>query len=297
MLQTQDIIQDRYKKEIFSEVKIETVKYSRNVDFRGRQQDLNADIYQPGKDTSGQRPVIIFLHGGAFSSGSRHSRHVTEFANRFAKRGYVVMALSYRLGVRNRFSPVDYGEAIYRAVQDAKTAVRFVRAEAKKYRLDTENIYIGGGSAGAIAALHAAYWRQQEVPSYIDSSKLGSLDGSGGHDGYSSSVNGVLNCWGALIDTSYIKEGDAPVVSVHGIDDPIVPYKTIGLGIFNLFGSYYINEKAKSLGIHSDLLAFPDTGHGLRWDDSNSWNTALETISNFLYTMVTREDGGLQVAA
>lgn len=289
MIQAQDI-NKRYSTEIFKEVKVDSVKYGRNVNFRGQEQDLTADIYQPSGDTQAHRPVVIFLHGGAFSSGSRHDRYVSDFARTFAKRGYVVMALSYRLGVRNQISPIDYGEAIYRAVQDAKTAVRFVRAEASKYAVDTNNIYIGGGSAGAIAALHAAYWRQNEVPAYIDTKKLGPLENTGGHEGYPSTVNGVINCWGALIDTAYIKKGDAPVVSVHGVDDPIVPYKTVGMGIFSLFGSYYINEKATSVGIHSDLLAFANTGHGLRWDDSAKWNSTLETISNFLYKMVKEHE-------
>jgi pimeloyl-ACP methyl ester carboxylesterase len=104
----------------------------------------------------------------------------------------------------------------------------------------------------------------------------------------------VINCWGALIDTAYIKKGDVPVVSVHGVNDPIVPYKTTGMGIFNLFGSYYINEKAQAVGIHSDLLAFANTGHGLRWDDHAKWDSTLETISNFLYKMV-KEDHDSQV--
>jgi poly(3-hydroxybutyrate) depolymerase len=290
MIQAQDKNNKRYASEVFNEVKTDSVKYGRNVNFRGQQQDLTADIYQPSGDTVNNRPVVIFMHGGAFSSGSRHDRYVTDFAKAFARRGYVVMALSYRLGVKNQFSPIDYGEAIYRAVQDAKTAIRFIRAEANRYGIDTSNIYIGGGSAGAIAALHTAYWRQDEVPAYIDTKKLGPLENTGGYEHHSSTVSGVINCWGALIDTAYIKKGDAPVVNVHGVNDPIVPYKTTGMGIFNLFGSYYINEKATSVGIHSDLLAFANTGHGLRWDDSAKWNSTLETISNFLYKMVKEHE-------
>lgn len=289
MIQAQDSYNKRYITEIFKEVRTESVKYGKNINFRGQAQDLTADIYQPAGDTLTHRPVLVFMHGGAFSSGSRYDRYVTDFAKTFARRGYVVMALSYRLGVKNAFSPIDYGEAIYRAVQDAKTAVRFVRAEADKYGIDTDHIYIGGGSAGAIAALHAAYWRQDEVPAYIDANKMGPLENSGGYEGYSSSVSGVINCWGALIDTAYIKKGDAPVVSIHGVNDPIVPYKTTGMGIFNLYGSHCINEKALAEGIHSELLAFENTGHGLRWDDHRKRNAMLEIISSFLNKMLANK--------
>ncbi|MGZ5303178.1 MAG: alpha/beta hydrolase fold domain-containing protein [Bacteroidia bacterium] len=277
----------RYKNEIFTQVKTDSnITYAQNINLYNKLQPLQADVYSPVNDTNKKRPLIIFMHGGAFYMGSRKDDYVVQVCRQFAQRGYVTASISYRLGIENMYSPMAFGEAIYRATQDAKAAVRYFRANAEKYGIDADKIIIGGGSAGAITALHAAYWQQHQVPSYINTEKLGQLNDAGGNAGIADNVLGVVNCWGAVIDTSYLKKSNIPVVSIHGESDSIVPYKTAGFGGFNLYGSYYIHEQAQKNGIKSVLKAFPNTGHGLQRSDTVKWNTTVATISDFLYELV-----------
>ncbi|RYD78703.1 MAG: alpha/beta hydrolase [Sphingobacteriales bacterium] len=282
---------NRYKKEIFSQVKTDFgVTYAQNKNIYNKLQDLQADIYYPANDNETKRPMVILMHGGGFMYGSRKDDYVVQVCRQFAQRGYVTASISYRLGVENMYNPVSYGEAVYRAVQDAKAAVRYFRANATKYGIDAEQIIIGGGSAGAIAALHAAYWQQNQVPNYLNTSKLGKLNDAGGNAGVSDKVMGVVNCWGAMIDTTYLTKGNVPIVSIHGENDNVVPYKWIGLGDFNLYGSYYIHEQAQRNGIKSVLKVFPNTGHGLSRNDTAKWNATVTTIGDFLYELVSEKD-------
>lgn len=282
---------ERYKDKVFTGVrKNRSVKYAQNTNLYGKMQDLYLDVYEPEGDVNTSRPLIIFMHGGAFMHGTRTDSYMVEFCQDFAKRGYVTVSMSYRLGVKDYFSPVAYGEAIYRATQDAKAAVRFFRANASTYKIDTSRIFIGGGSAGAIAAIQAAYWKQELVPSYLDVKKLGKLEDAGGNAGYSSQVNGVINCWGAIIDTTWITSKSAPIVNIHGVNDEIVPYKSATMGQFSLYGSYYIHQKAEKEGIKSRLQPFANTGHGLGWADKEKWNTTINVINDFLYTLMKQED-------
>ena len=84
---------DRYQEELFSSVTVSTVNYSDVYnDFRHEM-----DIYTPNNDTVTNRPVIVYMHGGAFTSGSKNSIDCVDFCNYFAKRGYVAISSNYRL--------------------------------------------------------------------------------------------------------------------------------------------------------------------------------------------------------
>lgn len=95
------------------------------------------DIYLPDVG-EGPFPVILSIHGGAFMGCDKSDAQVTPMLEGL-KRGYAVAAVNYRLS----------WEAVFPAlVQDAKAAVRWVRANASKYRFDQERIAAWGGSAG-----------------------------------------------------------------------------------------------------------------------------------------------------
>src|SRR4051812_14686555 len=119
--------------------------YSTVAGFR----PLTLDLYLPPESVSGGAPVIIYVHGGGWTSG--HTRHSGAFENwpgvlaSLAGRGYVVASLSYRLS----------GEAPSPAAeQDVKSAVRWLRGNAARFGVDKRHIGIWGGSAGGqLAAL------------------------------------------------------------------------------------------------------------------------------------------------
>ena len=94
------------------------------------------DIYLPSGN--GPFPVIVAIHGGAFMMGDKASSEMNAQMSAIA-RGYAVVSINYRLS----------GEALWPAqINDAKAAVRFLRANAATYKLDPDNIAAWGGSAG-----------------------------------------------------------------------------------------------------------------------------------------------------
>jgi para-nitrobenzyl esterase len=112
-----------------------------------------------------------------------------------------------------------------------KAAVRFFYKDAlttNTYRIDTNQIFIGGTSAGAFIALNYAYLKQDTLSRtgadwapavYL---ALGGSEGASGNPGYSTKVKGVINLCGAIADTVWMMPGDPILVGVHGTDDATV---------------------------------------------------------------------------
>ncbi len=127
-----------------------------------------ADIYVPSGE--GPHPAAVILHGGGWHSGDKMKFRAMGLE--LAKRGYVTMAVAYRLS----------GEAKFPAnIHDCHAAVRFLRAKAADYQADPDRIGVVGGSAGAhLAGLLATTADVEE------------LQGEGGNPGVSSAVQAAV---------------------------------------------------------------------------------------------------------
>ncbi|KAB2817643.1 T9SS type A sorting domain-containing protein [Phaeocystidibacter marisrubri] len=183
---------------------------------------LYMDIYQPDTaiDNEMNRPVVMYFHTGSFlpkglvsPMGGRKDSAAVEICQRFARMGYVAASVTYRLGWQpNNTSNLDLRRgsnlmAVYNAVQDAKNAVRYIRASqlamGNPLRVDHENIYlIGQGSGGYITFAYATIDKLNELTTptkfqyqdtvgifggkvnvgdpYVDTSTVGDWDGFGG---------------------------------------------------------------------------------------------------------------------
>ncbi|GIW05370.1 MAG: hypothetical protein KatS3mg060_0175 [Dehalococcoidia bacterium] len=192
---------------------------------------LLADLYQPSGG-SVSRPAVILVHGGGFVQGDKTNPQWVQHCRSLATRGYVCLSINYRLeGDR----PVIAGataraRAVAAAAEDAATAVRWLQHEAATLGVDPSRIAIGGGSAGAIAALLAAY-------------------SEGGPR-----VAAVVSLWGSMLGrTDLIGPGAPPVLLIHGVDDPTVP----------LAASEAIAARAEEVGVRYAFYAVPGVGHGM----------------------------------
>jgi len=108
-----------------------------DIAYDVKSQAQKLDIYIPD-DGDGPFPVILSIHGGAFKSGDKDDGQVTPMLEGL-KRGYGVVSINYRLS----------GEAIWPAqIYDVKAAIRWIRANTKKYKLNPDKIAAWGGSAG-----------------------------------------------------------------------------------------------------------------------------------------------------
>lgn len=253
-------------------------------------QTLLADIYEPCNDTETARPLIIAIHGGAWATGNKAD--MAFFGQAMAKRGYVVASISYRLSItpnvlcfNAEVDRIKMVRAFYRAMQDAKAAVRYFRANAAQYGIDPDKIFVGGHSAGAFTALGVGYltddserpaetFQQNSCGNWLGQllcQDLGDIEGEGGNPGVSSAVKGVIPMAGALTEMSYLDSpNDPPLLLVHGTADEVVPYQS-GCVLQNLgplfttcvtvYGSARVQAYADSIGMDVELLTLPGGGH------------------------------------
>lgn len=265
-----DCSNGRYTQPTFSVTKTTNVAYGSNVNLNNQTQSLTLDVYEPTGDQLAQRPLIIFVHGGTFISGTKDDGDVAELCDRFAKLGYVTASINYRLGMGLPPNQQTAAAALLRAVEDMKAAVRFFRKDAattNTFRINPDYIIGGGSSAGALTALHVAYLDQDnEVPAFVDTVGHNRLEGYSGNPGYNSDIRAVVNLCGALADSSWLNAGDQPVVSVHGDQDGTVPYGTATITVFGfpilpVSGSRDVHARAQHVGVTSVLKTFPGQDH------------------------------------
>jgi len=111
------------------------------------------DIWRP-MERSGPRPVVMYVHGGRFARLSKDTHWIFNLI--FARRGYVVMSINYRLAPKHRFPA---------AVEDVCLAWRWLHQNAAQYGGDRDRMIVAGESAGAnlsTALTLAACYRRPE---------------------------------------------------------------------------------------------------------------------------------------
>jgi hypothetical protein len=171
--------QDRYLDDVFSAVTVTSdVTYATNISLMPFVADTNnnpgpipkkCDIYEPTGDTETNRPVIILVHTGSFlppvvngqATGSKTDMSIVEQCTRWAKKGYVAVAMENRLGWNPTSTDQNVRtstllQAAYRGIQDAKAMVRYLRmteATGNPYGIDESKIVLGGQGTGAYVSL------------------------------------------------------------------------------------------------------------------------------------------------
>lgn len=302
---TTNAIAQRYVSSVFTDVTVTSnVVFGQNFSVLTGSPvltDLKLDFYEPTGDTASVRPLVIYLHTGSFlpkginqlPTGSKLDSTAVEMCKQFAKKGYVVAAVAYRTG----WNPQGDQDtrtgtilnAVYRAMQDAKVAVRYFRfmgaTSHATYKVDTNRIVMCGQGSGGYVALAAAtldklseiqlqkFINQTTNTPYVNPQITGDFEGFGGnpvankgdnHVGYSSKFNMVVNFGGAMGDSSWMEAGDMPIVCMQGKLDPFAPYTTGGvyvpgtqppLFVVEVSGARDIARRANRLGINDDLDA------------------------------------------
>ncbi len=256
------------------------LEYGRAVGWLGDTVSLRLDVYQPSPivDTLSQRPVIVYLHGGGFHAGSKSNEKGRVWARDFVRRGYVFVAVDYRIGWPSEDScaadTAMYMRAVYRAVQDTKAALRWLVEYQETWRIDTTQIYLLGTSAGSGASMFAAYSLETDLGAYL-SEELGPLDGSGNDFHHPFQVAGIITKAAAIDDLAVLERREIPHLLFHGTCDLTVPY-THG-AIFHCyapdkfvdaFGSGDIAEEFSRLGRCYTLYKNIGQGHGAVDDDT-----------------------------
>ncbi len=294
---------ERYASELFPNIDITyNIEYGENIteDILGFEytQTLYLDVYEPENDTINERPMVIFMFGGAFVGGSKNSPVMVELCTRYAKMGYVATSIDYRITptlIWNGTVENAY-KAVLKAIHDLKAAIRFFRMNDElndNFKIDTSRIYAGGSSAGAIASINAAYINNlNEIPEEIYDFVIenGGLEGLSGNTGYDSNFHGVVNLCGAIGDFNWIGYGDIPIVSIHGDEDTVVPYADDLATLFGInvqvYGSYIIHQTMVELGNQSALYTFEGEGHTPYIFSDANMDLTIEFTRDFMYDLV-----------
>jgi acetyl esterase/lipase len=215
----------------------DTISVTRDVEYgKGGGHALLLDLYTPSERKPGTAPAVIWIHGGGWRTGEKAP---AALAVRLAEKGFVAASINYRLS----------DEAAFPAqIEDAKCAVRFLRANAAHYGIDSRRIGVAGGSAGGHLALLIG-----------TSDASAGLEGTGGWEGVSSRVQAVLSWYGPADFTvghrafergngpsivkflggtdeekpdvyrraspvSWVTKDDPPLLLIHGLKDTTVPF-------------------------------------------------------------------------
>jgi acetyl esterase/lipase len=230
---------------------------------------LRIDVYRPAT-TRNPRPLVLYVHGGGWQSG--HTRHSGAFENwpevlaSLARRGYVVASVEYRLSGEAKFPA---------ALHDVKNAIKWLRANAAKYAIDSRQVVLWGGSAGGqLAALAATSCGVPELapPASAFSAESDCVQGlvawygvfdlgmtPQGADSDASPLTKYLGCvprkcndTAALASAiSHLDAKDPPVLLVHGELDKVVPVSQ----------SRSFNQALQAKGIGSELVVIPAVDH------------------------------------
>ncbi|MEI8021315.1 MAG: alpha/beta hydrolase [Schlesneria sp.] len=255
----------------------DTVVWEEGIEYTNPDdQHLQLNLARP-KSGEGPFPAVICIHGGGFRAGKRDGYDT--LCVKLAERGYVAATISYRLAPKFQFPA---------AVHDTKAAVRWMRANAKNYKVDPTRIGVTGGSAGGHLAQFLAV--TAHVPRF---------EGTGGNPEQSSSVACVVNVYGPSDFTkSYGKSVDAhevlplwfggnldtkrdlhiqgsplywvtpdaaPTLCIHGTEDKYVAHEQ----------AVWLVDKLKASTVEAELLTLEGAGHGFKGADAEKAEKAL----------------------
>lgn len=136
--------------------------------------DLHLDIFSPKK--LGKHPALIMVHGGGWRSGNKSLQ--VPMAQKLAERGYVTVCVEYQLSLEAQYPA---------AVFNIKSAIRWMRAHAETYNIDTEKIAISGCSAGGQLAMLTGLTNGIE-----------NKEGDHGNEGFPSNIQAIIDIDGVV---------------------------------------------------------------------------------------------------
>lgn len=242
----------------------DNVEVVNNVQYcTGGGHPLLLDLYLPRNPVSKPGPAVLWIHGGGWRIGSKEG---SKLAVSLASNGFVAASVNYRLS----------GEAPFpAALEDTKCAIRYLRANAVKYGIDSKRIGVAGDSAGGHLALLTATAHESA-----------GFEGSGGWNQVSSRVSAVLSWYGpadfsvgptafergygpSIIaflggtleqrpenykkasPVTWVSKDDPPLLMFHGNEDTTVPFDQ----------SVRMEEAYRKAGLEVELVKVENAGH------------------------------------
>ena len=229
--------------------------------FVERDSALFLDVYKPDVPRA-DKAAVITLFGGGFYLGTRDNWHMKEIAQSLTGRGFTVISIDYRLGLKDsamvaRNRKVSKLTGLFNwcidiAVEDCAAAVAWVCDNAGMLDIDTSRIILTGNSAGAITVLQLDYYRANSQPG-------ASALPAGWKPAAVVPYAGGIMCHKR--DLKY-ETPPAPTLLMHGTEDKIVKYKSFGLPLSSkIFGARKIDKAMDRQDIPHWFLSYDGKGH------------------------------------
>ncbi len=240
---------------------------------------LLLDVYMPSiaaPDTG--FPCFIYVFGGGFIGGRRNEPMMVKAFDKLAEKGYVVVAIDYRLGLKgvtkmgmSMVNTLEY--AIRLAVEDLYSATAYLCKNADRFHINPKEIIISGGSAGAITVLQADYWLHNQH----ETAKL--LPADFRYAGVVSFAGAILSRHGKV---KYADGHPAPTLFYHGTADKLVDYNQIVFANIGFFGSSKIVPQFEKFGYPYKFRRMKNYGHEV----AAGLPFALEEIDEFCHDWI-----------
>jgi predicted esterase len=268
------------------------VVYGHALNWQNTNETLSLNLAFPklSADTMTKRPMVMLIHGGGFVNGDMDDFNTEAYL--FARRGFVAATINYRLGMSCFSDSLSYDKAVYRAMQDANAAMRFMINKSDSLRIDTNWVFIGGGSAGAGTCLSMVYLSQGEMNAIHPTIQpiLGDLNNSSNNLTNTFTIKGIFNNWGGVPQEVFQEQEAVPTISFHGDADPVVPVDSaFGSSCVNppyIYGSNMIHQKLSQWGICSQTIIKPGGDHGVYDQTQAATNFRIGKASCFFKSIM-----------
>jgi alpha-L-fucosidase 2 len=252
---------------------------------------LLVDLHVP--EGPGPYPAAILVHGGGFDGGSRTTNMSPTFRP-LADAGFAWFSIDYRMGPEFRFPE---------AREDIDTAIKWLKAHARQYRVDPSRIVLAGESAGAflvnsaathetpetrVAAVVDIYGpvdyekiarQRQAYPNRFNMTSINNHQKTGGGiwffgvDGYDEASFAKLR---AVSPIFAVHKGMPPLLAIHGTRDDQVPYEQ----------STMMCDAMRKVAARCDIITIEAGGHGMGgWKDPDQQHYKDEMIAWLIQTL------------
>jgi len=237
------------------------ISAERGLSYAPGDRDALLDVYAP-PEAPGPLPVVVWVHGGGFISGSRSD--LSGYLQILAARGFVTIGIDYTTAPEARFPT---------PVRQTNEALAYVRANAERFNIDPDRIFLAGDSAGAQIAAQAAlvisdpeYARRLKVDPGLSRNALrGIVLFCGPYDPATMNFEGPFGGFMRTVIWSYVGTRDPHDGRVAQIS--VAPHITSGYPpVFISVGnadplapqSAALADALHAKGVEVDALFFPD---------------------------------------
>ena len=230
-------------------------------------------FYPKDFDESKKKVAMVFFFGGGWLDGGRSQ--FRQHAKYFSDRGLVCFLADYRTKHKNNTSPFE-------SVKDAKSAMRYIRSNAKEFGVDPDQIIASGGSAGGHLAASTAFITEYNdkrddlsVSSVPNALVLFNPVIDNGPEGYG--YDRIGDEYPKFSPMHNIKAGAPPIIFFLGTKDHLIPVAT----------AEKFKEKIEAVGGRCDLFIYEGEDHGFFNYDrgTNMYKTTLLEADKFLQSL------------